>query len=50
MQQVVVTSAVSGDVPFDLELPGGKPSFAFGAEYRQENGSEDFDCRPRRPA
>ena len=44
IQQLVVTSAVSGDVPFDFELPGGKISFALGVEYREERGEQEFDA------
>ena len=44
IQQLVVTSAVSGDLPIDFQLPGGKISFAAGVEYRQEKGEEDFDA------
>ena len=41
VEQVVVASVLAGDLPFSLDA--GEASFALGAEYREEKGSETPD-------
>ena len=41
--QFVASAFVGGDLSQLFELPGGPVAFAFGAEYRQEKASIDYD-------
>ena len=41
--QMVASAFVGGDLSQLFELPGGPIAFAFGAEYRKEKASVDYD-------